>query len=55
MILQNIWRRAVVNIMVDISLSNIFRSMLLPARFQQDYEAALGRCERQQVKGNRMK
>ena len=41
MILQNIWRRVVGNIGINISPSNIFLAMLLRARFDQNCQAVL--------------
>ena len=40
--LQNIWWRVVGNVMINISLSNIFLNMLLTAKFHQNYQAVLG-------------
>ena len=33
------------NVMINISPSNIFQTMLLLARFHQNCQAAFGRCE----------
>ena len=45
MILQNISGRVVGYVLVHISPSNIFVTMLLPARFHQKCQAAFGRCK----------
>ena len=45
LILQNIWRRVVGNVLNNISHSNIFPVLLLPARFHQNRQAAFGRRE----------
>ena len=41
LILQNIWRRVVINILINISPSNIFLNMFLPAIFHQNCQAVL--------------
>ena len=41
MILQKIWRRIVSNIVIHISPSNIFLTLLLPERSQQNCQAAI--------------
>ena len=43
--LRNIRRKLVGNILVNISPSNIFFTILLPARFHQNCEASFGRRE----------
>ena len=50
MILQNIWKKVVGNVLVKISLSNILLTLLLPARFHQNCQAAFGCCEHCWVK-----
>ena len=45
MILQNISRRIVGNDPVNISPSNIFFTMLLPARMNKNCQAAFGCCK----------
>ena len=49
-ILQNILRRVVVNSQINISPSNVFLIMLLPARFHQSCQEVFGRCEHEWVK-----
>ena len=44
-VLQNIWRRVVVNVLIKISPSNIFLTFLLPTWFYQYCRATFGRCE----------
>ena len=41
MILQNIWRRVVGNVLINISPSNIFPNMLLPQRFHLHCQAVM--------------
>ena len=41
LILQNIWMRVVINILINISPSNIFPNMFLPAIFHQNCQAVL--------------
>ena len=50
LILLNISRRVVGNILINISPSNIFSTMFLLARLHQKCQAALGRCGHQRVK-----
>ena len=40
-ILQNIWRRVVGNVLMNISPSNTFLTLLLPAIFHQNCQAVL--------------
>ena len=44
-ILQNIWRRVVGNVLINISPSNILPIVLKPDRFLQNCQAGFGRCE----------
>ena len=44
MILQNLWRRVVGNVLMNISPSNILLTMLLPTKYHQSCSAAFGRC-----------
>ena len=44
-LLQNILRRVVCNVLMNISTSNIFLIMFLPAMLYQKYQTATGRCE----------
>ena len=41
MLLENIWKRPVGNVQMNISISNIFPNMLLDNRFHQNYQAVL--------------
>ena len=50
MILQNIWRKIVDNVLMNISPSNIFLRVRLTARFHQNCQATFGRCEHYWVK-----
>ena len=45
MISQNIWRRVVENVLMNIFPLNIFLLVRLPASFYQNCQAAFGRCE----------
>ena len=45
MILQNTSRRVVGNVWINISPSNIFLIVHLPARFDQNCQAVFRRCE----------
>ena len=45
MILQNISRRVVGNVLINISPSNILPIMLKPVNFHQHCQAGFGRCE----------
>ena len=45
MISQNIWRRVVGNVLINISPSNIFLTLLLPVWFYQICQSAFGRCD----------
>ena len=45
MIVKNIWRRVVGNVLMNISPSTFFLTVLQPARFHQNCQAALGSCE----------
>ena len=48
-ILENIWRRVVGNVQINISPLNIFLNLLLPARFHQNDQAVFGHCEYQRL------
>ena len=45
MVLQDIWRKVVGNILINSSPSNIFQTLLLPSKYHWNREAAFGRCE----------
>ena len=45
MILQNICRRVVGNVLINISPSNILPIMLKPVNFHHNCQAGFGRCE----------
>ena len=49
-ILQNIRRRVVGNVLINISPSNILPIVLKPERFLQNGQAGFGRCEHEWVK-----
>ena len=50
MILQNIWRRVVGNVVINISPSNIFQKMLLVEKYIQNCQACFGLFECEWVK-----
>ena len=45
MLLQNIWRRVVGNVLIDNSPSTTFLIRLLPTQYHQNCEADFDRCE----------
>ena len=53
-ILQNIWRRVVDDVLINISPSNIFLTFLLPASFHQKCKADLGCSEHKWLKAFHM-